>query len=490
MGALGVPDPLQEAKDYSARQTAANAAAIDPSNPAAPNAAPTGPNILPPDQTPQATKTPQDMGSIMVDLARREQANQGWNQALGMGFAAFAQPRDREMVSKMFNVNPIDPYKMGQSIMEANSAQQGQDRNNQLLAIANDPNKLGQIAHSLNMDPQALAFMIKQDPAKAASLIAAGATPTTDLASLQQLQRLLGSQPGANKADINAIANQVMAKVAGPGEAAQMIADQKNYQDTHNGQLPPWANNLAAYKQYTVNEAAKETDRQTASTELVDKNEATQTLKDDLSELKDSPGLHSIMTTPGKRDVALKAMNDSTTTDIPSMMARWGLSNDEAKAVALLRRIGGATTETAMRGMAGTGTRVTQAEVGPLKDAITMTQNLNQSYEDYIHGAVNNAITKTKRAIAANYGNTGNVKNMPDEYKPWLNDAFKKDGQLYKEGSGADDIPDAQPVPNSEIAQGKELLKTKPYLKQEMLDNWQQRGLNTSKLRSTSPSSW
>ena len=112
-----------------------------------------------------------------------------------------------------------------------------------------------------------------------------------------------------------------------------------------------------------------------------------------------------------------------------------------------------------MKGMAGTGTRVTQMEVGPLKDAITTTQNLNQSYESYIHGAINSAITRAKRAVAANYGNTGNVSNLPPEYAPWLNDAFKKGGQLYKEGSGVDALPAAKPIPaDSESTDGKRKL--------------------------------
>ena len=54
--------------------------------------------------------------------------------------------------------------------------------------------------------------------------------------------------------------------------------------------------------------------------------------------------------------------------DAVTILAKYaGLTSDEAAAIALLKRVGGATTETAMKGMAGTGTRVTQAEVGPLE---------------------------------------------------------------------------------------------------------------------------
>ena len=142
MGMLGSPDPLDEMKAYQARQNQANAGAANaqPGAPGAPGAVgPNGANAappvstLPPGQEPQGTKTPEDMGSIIIDLTRREQAKQGFNQALGMGFGAFAQPRDREAVDKMFNVTPIDATKLGQGLMQINSQQQGQDRTNSIL---------------------------------------------------------------------------------------------------------------------------------------------------------------------------------------------------------------------------------------------------------------------------------------------------------------------------------------------------------------------
>ena len=56
-------------------------------------------------QEPNATKTPKSLGHILMDLQQYQEREQGFNQSLGMGFAAFGQPRDREMVSNMFNVN-------------------------------------------------------------------------------------------------------------------------------------------------------------------------------------------------------------------------------------------------------------------------------------------------------------------------------------------------------------------------------------------------
>jgi hypothetical protein len=116
-GLMGGQDPYDELRQYEAYQNAQNRAAIDaslgtpqsaPAQGAAPNGAggPTDPNAPPPQGTPpqpNAIKTPPDLGSIILDLQQRNEASQGLNQALGMGFAAISQPRDREMVSKMFN---------------------------------------------------------------------------------------------------------------------------------------------------------------------------------------------------------------------------------------------------------------------------------------------------------------------------------------------------------------------------------------------------
>jgi hypothetical protein len=513
-GLLGEQDPRDAIAQWSNENQRRNRAAVgldangnplppnldangNPVAPADPAAVATGTALAgsqqSPDQQPQATKTDPSLGALLMNLTQYQMREQGFNKAMGMGFAAFSQPRDREMVSKMFDVNEPDVNQIGQTEMNLASQTQGQDRANSIAYMINNPKTGPAIAAKLHMDWGALKAGILADPGMAGRIAQALGTPTDALRNLTQLQNMGGGAGGTASPELKDITSGVISGVAGQ-DNAPMIAAQKAWRDSHPGQPDtnmPWnLNDLASFKQWQANEASNEADRRTASSELVDKNEAALTLKGDLEELKDSPGLHSIMTTAGKRDIALKALNDGTVTDIPSMMARWGLTNDEAKAVALLRRIGGATTETAMKGMAGTGTRVTQAEVGPLKDAISMTQNLNQSYEDYVHGAINNAITKTKRTVAANYGSTGNVKNMDPEFAPWLNDTFKKGGQLYKEGSGADDLTPAQPIPTQEIADGKELLAAKPYLRDEMLDNWQQRGFDTSKLRGKNPKNW
>ena len=93
------------------------------------------------------------LGLMLMDLQQQNEAQAGFNQRSAWGCRRFAQPRDREMVSKMFNptVAPQDPFKMGESLMNMSSQQQGQDRANHIARLVNDPQ--GQsIADQLHMD--------------------------------------------------------------------------------------------------------------------------------------------------------------------------------------------------------------------------------------------------------------------------------------------------------------------------------------------------
>jgi hypothetical protein len=314
---------------------------------------------------------------------------------------------------------------------------------------------------------------------------------------LTQLGHMGGGGPGGsggpNGSAIGDLKTGITTTIAGPENTA-MLSAQDAWRKAHIGQpdsAMPWqTGNLQSFNQYTTNEKGKEDDRATASAALTSNNETAQRLQSDLESLRDSPGMLSILTTPGKRDLARSALNDPNNTDAPSMMKRWGLSQEEADAIATLRRIKGATTETAMKTMAGTGTRVTNAEVGPLTDAIGKAQNIDQSYTSYIHSAINPGITSAKKAIATNFGNTGNVKNMDPAYAPWLDENFKKGGELYKEGSGADDIPVMGSVPQDQIAAAKAEIKAHPYLKDDFLDDWQQKGFQTKHMRAITPDKW
>jgi hypothetical protein len=501
LGAMGTPDPYQELKDYSARQTAQNAAAVNgppPTDPStAANASVAAANTLPQGQTPNATKTPQDMGSIIVDLQRRDQANQLWNSSMGMGVAAFAQPRDREMVSKMFNRTPVDAEKLGQAVMNANMQQQGQDRSNQLISIANlptnDPNNaLGKMATAMNMDPATLAFIIKQDPAKAASLGVAGATPTPQMANLEQINRYMAGvqAKGAAPPVLTMIKNAMLAGMAGP-DAEAAVNDALAYKNK-TGKDAPWAANgqidQGAYKQFQATQEQKNQDRVKAGNVLATNENSADELRTGLEQVRDNPALEGMLNNPVKRALIQSVMKDPDATDIPSIMKKYALNNDEASVIATLRRITGESTASALHSLVGTGTRVTQQEVGPLKDSISTVLNLNQDYDSYVHNAINPFITKIKKTVANSYGASGNLTHMDPELEPWLHSTYRTGGEL--EANGSADIPDLQPAPADKIAKAKQIVADHPVMKDDILDNLQQQGFDVTKYRHADPSTW
>jgi hypothetical protein len=484
LDANGNPLPAAAASPSPGAQAAAQAAAS---------------STLPPNQEPNATKTPVSLGHLMMNLQQYNEREQGFNQALGAGFAAASQPRDRDWVRGIFNVTPADPTKIAATQQALASNQQGQDRTNALgqMLTSNDPAQMAQaqaIANSLNIPLADLKARYLADPAGVGQMIQNFRAPTDQMKNLEQIQTLAAAQnqikntPGFNQKDLDTIKTQILAGVGGP-EASAMIADQINYRNTHGGQDPPWAGNIQGYRQFVANEKSKEDDRAGAAKVLADNQNTAEELRGSLEQLRDSPGLKSILADPVKRAAAQKALSDPSI-DIPGLVAQNVLSNQEAAAVATLRKIGGQSTETAMHSMAGTGTRVTQQEVGPLKDAISTTQNLNQDYDTYVHNAINPFITKIKKTVANAYGASGNLNHMDPEYEPWLHPIYRPGGELFKEGGGADKIPDLQPLPAGKLSWAKNEVSNYPAGKEDALDALQQEGFDVSKLRKTDPKDW
>ena len=435
-----------------------------------------------------------------MNMTQYQQREQGFNQAMGAGFAAFAQPRDREWVSKVFNVNEPDPTKLMQQEQDLASQQQGQDRMNSLGAMINDPVKGAQIAAALHMpgaNPAeqlaALKAAYAANPQSVGAMISQTQQPTPTMANLEQINNYV-AQLGQDKTKtpevLTMIKNAMVAGMAGP-DAQAAVGDAMAYKQ-RTGKDAPWVINgnidQRAYKQFTANEAQKESDRGDASKVLADNQNMSEELRSNLEQLRDMPGLKTILADPVKRAAASKALNPAV--DLPSLVAQNILTADEAAAVATLRKIGGASSETAMRSMAGTGTRVTQQEVGPLKDAISSTMNLNQDYDTYVHNAINPFVTKIKKTIANAYGASGNLNHMDPEYEPWLHPIYRKGGELFKEGGGAENIPDLQPLTPGKLAWAKNEVTNYPAGKDDALDSLQQEGFDVSKLRKSDPSKW
>ena len=300
MGMLGSPDPLDEMKAYQARQNQANAGAANaqPGAPGAPGAVgPNGANAappvstLPPGQEPQGTKTPEDMGSIIIDLTRREQAKQGFNQALGMGFGAFAQPRDREAVDKMFNVTPIDATKLGQGLMQINSQQQGQDRTNSILNfVASDAG--AKLAADNNMTQAQLVALAKSNPGAVADLQKTLATPSGTMSDVMGMDTWLKAH-GATDAERKTYTTMIGTKMMPADVQDMFMATQKYRQE--NGKDPPWLNDPDAYKIWAKDQEGKSADRAEANKNFDTTNRLMNSLQTQIQDLKTDPGKVSLM---------------------------------------------------------------------------------------------------------------------------------------------------------------------------------------------------
>ena len=380
-------------------------------------------STLPPNQEPNATKTPVSLGHLMMNLQQYNERSQGFNQALGMGFAAFAQPRDRQMVSGMFNTTPMDPLKAAQTQMSLGNQQQGQDRANAITTIANDPIKGPALAQQLHMDWGALKAGLLTDPGMAGKIATALGTPTPDMATLTQLQHMGGSSGpgGPSGSDVDSIKKAITAKLGGPG-AEQMLADQRAFHDKF-GYDPTWKDNPDAYKSYLAQQGARTEAlgiRATSEDKVND-------LESKVDAIKNDPALPGLMKRllPGQGILSLVGYNDAERQ--------------------LLQKIKQATSDEYVRGLSdpGLGTRKTQQEmqyVGQSLGGVLNASNLN--VDDYKAG-LGRLTDQLYRTHADIYGQSGSFKGLDPKYHGYVNDVYRKGGALNE---GIEDAPDRMPL--------------------------------------------
>ena len=198
-------DPAQQMSDWSNTQQARNrvAAGMDlqgnllptpapgtapgvgsgqitgaPQDPTAPMAAVQQTGVLPPSQTPNAYKSDQSLGSMIIALQRRQEADAGLNQSLGLAGAAISRPENRERVARTFSVPFENATTTGQMLMNLLSQQQGVDRGNALAQQIYDPQRGPQLAGQLNISWGELQARYQADPVGVGTMIAQYAQPT------------------------------------------------------------------------------------------------------------------------------------------------------------------------------------------------------------------------------------------------------------------------------------------------------------------------
>ena len=401
-------------RDYYNRQAQANAGAVagdpnapfsgefatPPGQPAKPlpmGQAPPGPN------EPQSTQTPESYGSLLMDLQQQNEAAAGFNKSLAVGLSAFSQPRDREMVSKMFDpaAPPADPFKMGESIMNSMSMQQGQDRANQIARLVNGPQ--GQsIADAMHMDLGVLKAAIVTDPGMPAKIAQALGTPTDAMRNLTQIpflqQQLQKNQPSATSSDIGLLTPSLVAAV-GPDFAQKAIGDAISYRTTHGGKQAPWVGpggvNVQAYNQWTKEQGDISSGQAEASSTLSGNVQKTEMLRQKISDLQNNPGLQKILALPNDSPMkiaardALRSGNDDWKTDA----VHYGVLLNDPQALAAiseLKEINGQEYTGAIDSLLGHGLRPSQTEVTAVREGFGQTKNIMNftNIKDYTAQAI------------------------------------------------------------------------------------------------------
>jgi hypothetical protein len=428
--AIGQWSDEQQRKNRAALGLDANGVPLPAAPAAAPNAGDqavaqaNAASTLAPGQEPNATKTPQSLGHLLMNLQQREEADQGLNQALGMGFAAFSQPRDRQMVSQMFNQDQPNVNQIGATQMNLAGQQQGQDRMNALGMMIRGPQG-DQIAQSLNISKADLIARYQADPQGVGQMIQGFRAPTDQMKNLQQItdyqNQYKQKNPSASQSELDSIAKAITAGIPGP-QAEQMIADQRAFRDKF-GHDPTWKDNPDGYKSYIAQQGAR-TDALTIRPISEDK---VNDLENKIDAIKNDPALPGIMKNliPGQSILSYVTKTDAERN--------------------LLQKIKQATSDEYVRGLSdpGLGTRKTQQEmtyVGQSLGGVLNASNLN--IDDYKAG-LGRLQDQLYRTHADIYGQSGDFRGLDSKYAGYVNDVYRPGGALNE---GVEGAPARQPL--------------------------------------------
>jgi hypothetical protein len=431
-GAMGRPDPSMQLR-AALNPLAGVPSAGAPTGPAGPPgasggpAAPTGSTpgirvVTPPDgppggqqpqQAPQpmAYQTPQDLGSMFVQLMQRQQANEGFNRSLGMLAAGFAQPRDRAMMIDAMSGQSGDPASLMGNVMKLTQYNQQQQR------LADMQKNLPALAQSMNIPLETLTTMFNSNPEGFGQ----------EIAKIQEAQMGLTGDPGeravqAARADWHR---------QNPGKTdADMLGAHPELAD---------AISLTAFRTGAATTAATEAkDRQTqmdaAKTDFVDIDAQHKKVEDLLTKLKANP------------DAVVKAVQNLGPTsgwggairgNLPASFG--GLdqaTRDAAGQLVLLHNI------LYSEGWKGKGTRLSQTEAARIGSSFDNLSNPALSADEIKNqlGDLTNQEATARVNAAAAAGQT-----VPQSKWNLVNKIYKDKGDLFTGAKPVDD--DSGPTP-------------------------------------------
>jgi hypothetical protein len=272
------------------------------------------------------------------------------------------------------------------------------------------------------------------------------AAPTEQMKNLEQINTyapMVQKMPGSNASDLESLRNQIIAGVAGP-EASQMIADQINYRQTHGGQLPPWHDNIQAYRQSVTDKATLSKNIDDASQDVAKFSGTADTLRSKISDLQNNAGLKKILALPNTdpmKQAAWNAVND-TDPNWQKNAAYAVFANDPQvmQAISELKEINGQEYTSAISSLLGHGLRPSQTEVSAVREGFGQTKNLLNfnSMKDYKAQAIDPMLTRLDQTEATAYGAANAFDAMPQRLRPFVHKTYLPGGKLNQDGSGSE----------------------------------------------------
>ena len=469
-----------------------------PQDPTAAMAAAQQTGILPQSQEPNATKTPHNtMGSMIINLQRQQEAAAGLQQSIGLGMSAFARPENRERVFKSFAPQaPMDPAKLGESLMAMSSQTQSQDRTNALGQMVMDPQRGPAIAQQLNIGWDVLKARYAADPGGTGQMIQSFLAPTDALKNLQGVGRLQGGGAGGGggaSPTLNDVSSGIISGVAGPTAQPMISAQQAWRADPKNAGKPdsamPWKpNNLQSFNQYTANEQQKETDRGQASAILGSADNTMRELQGHIENLQYNPGLMSILNgSQAIKTAAREAMNNPDSGWANAARIGGVLTEPQIAAIDELRQINSGNYAAALSSLRGITSRPAAVEAQGVADAMGQTKAVDMSGNQYIKQAIEPLLVKIKRSRAAAWGATGNVNNMDPDLAPYMHPNYLQGGDQYKEGSGVENFNINKPLSDTARQAAINQIKADYTEKERVIDSYRSQGFDVSDLEKLTP---
>jgi hypothetical protein len=236
----------------------------------------------------------------------------------------------------------------------------------------------------------------------------------------------------------------IMTGVVKSEDLKQMEIDRQAYKAKH-GVDPPWAGSPTAWKQDIANtqelNASVNKARETHATVLPTLTD----MKNRIASIKQNPNLDKLLSDPVKRQQAQLLLNADPTTPWATVLkllpaGSKSLSQEELNLVSDIRQLNGQEYGAALQTLHQT--RPAASEVAAMKTGIGQTQALELDPKAYRDQALDSLDDYIKTEIATSYGASQNFKDMPEEYRPYVNPQFVKGGSRHLEDSGSDDWAD------------------------------------------------